>query len=43
MMAEAAGNPEKIERLRLTLMEAEAEHQKLVSLIEKSRDDGLLS
>jgi hypothetical protein len=43
MLAEAAGNPEKIERLRLTLNEAEAENQKLLNLLEKWRADGLLS
>jgi hypothetical protein len=39
----AAGNPEKIERLRLTLSEVEAENQRLLSLIERWRADGLLS
>jgi hypothetical protein len=43
MIADAAGNPEEIERLRLTLMEAEAEHHQLVSLIEKWRANGLPS
>ena len=43
MLALAAGNPEKIERLRLTLNEVEAEDRRLSSLIEKWRADGLLA
>ena len=43
MLTLAAGNPEKIERLRLTLNEVEAEDRRLSSLIEKWRADGLLS
>ena len=43
MLALAAGNPEKIERLRLTLSEVEAENQRLLNLIEQWRADGLLS
>jgi terminase small subunit-like protein len=43
MLALAAGNPEKIERLRLTLNEVEAENQRLVNLIKQWRADGLLS
>lgn len=43
MLAESAGNPEKMERLRSTLNEVEAEGRKLSDLIEKWRADGLLS
>jgi hypothetical protein len=43
MLALAAGNPEKIERLRLTLSEVEAENQRLLNLIEHWRADGLLA
>jgi transposase-like protein len=43
MLAMATGNPERIERLRLTLNEVEAENQQLVNLIEQWRADGLLS
>jgi hypothetical protein len=42
LLAEAAGNPEKIERLRLTLNEVEAENQRWVKLIEEWRAGGLL-
>ena len=42
MLIHAAGNPEKIERLRLTLNEVEAEGRNLSELIERWRADGLL-
>jgi hypothetical protein len=42
MLALAADNPEKIERLRLALNEVEAENQRLSNLIERWRADGLL-
>jgi transposase-like protein len=42
MLALAAGNPEKIERLRLTLNEVEAENRRLSNLIEQWRANGLL-
>jgi hypothetical protein len=43
MLAAAAGDPEKIERLRLTLNEVETENRRLLNLIEQWRADGLLS
>jgi hypothetical protein len=42
MLALAAGNPEKIERLRLTLTEVEAENRRLLNLLEQWRAEGLL-
>jgi hypothetical protein len=42
MLALAADNPEKIERLRLALNEVEVENQRLSNLIERWRADGLL-